>query len=320
MSRVCESCVSVIFDNSQFATGELQGAENPGVDARHQLALLGDVLARREVDAKRTILMTIDIAKAFPWASRPLLFAVLRARGLGGSLLRAVVARTGARAIAPGLQPGVDGRRGSIDLGLFEGAHASPRYFVLIIGTLIARLRALTDSEGRPVGVRVGGKRRGGDGRAGAPGGDELCDVVMGLYVGSLGFMDDVAALIEEIEHAPLVLKETRRCARWARSLLADEKTTVTATRLGDDDLPAVSRYVAGVTTTRTATWLMVRSTSDAAEGFRAHGVARAAVAREYVKRLNELANRTFDTAGGRLSVGGVLVVDGVNRHPRPPR
>ena len=106
------------------ATDKLQGAENPGVDARHQLTLLGDVLARREVDAKRTILMTLDITKAFPRASRPLLFAVLRARGLGGSLLRAVVARTGARAIAPGLQPGVDGRRGSIDLGLFEGARA----------------------------------------------------------------------------------------------------------------------------------------------------------------------------------------------------
>ena len=130
------------------ATDELQGVENPGVDARHQLALLGDVLARREVDAKRTFLLTLDIAKAFPRASRPLLFAVLRARGLGGSLLRAVIARTGATAMAPGLRPGVDGRRSSIDLGLFEGAHASPRNFVLIVDTLIARLRTRRSRRG----------------------------------------------------------------------------------------------------------------------------------------------------------------------------
>ena len=161
-----------------------------------------------------------------------------------GSLLRAVIARTGATAMAPGLRPGVDGRRSSIDLGLFEGAHASPRYFVLIVDTLIARLRELKDGTGRPVGVRVGGERRGGGGRAGTPSGDgpDAGDVVVGLYVGSLSFMDDVAALIDELEHAPLVLQETRRWARWARSLLADEKTTVTATRLGDDDLPPVPK------------------------------------------------------------------------------
>ena len=34
----------------------------------------------------------------------------------------------------------------------------------------------------------------------------------------------------------------------------------------------------------------------------------------------NELANRTFDTTGGRVSAGGVLSVDGANRHPRPRR
>jgi len=45
------------------------------------------------------------------------------------------------------------------------------------------------------------------------PGGDkpDAGDVAIGLYVGSLGFMDDIAALVEEIEHAPLMLKETRR-------------------------------------------------------------------------------------------------------------
>ena len=33
----------------------------------------------------------------------------------------------------------------------------------------------------------------------------------------------------------------------------------------------------------------------------------------------DELANRTFDTTGGRVPAGGVLsVVDGANRHPRP--
>ena len=207
------------------------------------------------------------------------------------AVLRAVIARTaGATAMAPGLRPGVDGRRSSIDLGLFEGAHASPRYFVLITDTLIARLRELKDGAGQPVGVRVGGERRGVGGRAGTPSGDgpDAGNIAVGLYVGSLGFMDDVAALIEEIEHAPLVLKETRRWARWARSLLADEKTTVTATRLGDDDLPAVPRYVAGAATTRAATWLWVRTRSDAAAGFHAHGVARAAVAHEYVKQLKQ--------------------------------
>ena len=32
----------------------------------------------------------------------------------------------------------------------------------------------------------------------------------------------------------------------------------------------------------------------------------------------NELANRTFDTTGGRLPAGGVLFVGGVIRHPWP--
>ena len=84
------------------------------------------------------------------------------------------------------------------------------------------------------------------------------------------------------------MLKETWRWARWARNLLANENMTATATRLGDDDLPVVPRYVAGAATTRAATWLGVRATSDAAAGFRAHGVARAAVAREYAKRLEQ--------------------------------
>ena len=36
----------------------------------------------------------------------------------------------------------------------------------------------------------------------------------------------------------------------------------------------------------------------------------------------NELVNRTFDTTGGRVPVpaGGVLSVDGANKHPRPQR
>ena len=34
----------------------------------------------------------------------------------------------------------------------------------------------------------------------------------------------------------------------------------------------------------------------------------------------NELANRTFDTTGGRVSAGGVLSVDGFNRHLWPRR
>ena len=34
----------------------------------------------------------------------------------------------------------------------------------------------------------------------------------------------------------------------------------------------------------------------------------------------DELANRTFDTTGGRVPAGGVLSVDGSNRHPRPQR
>ena len=34
----------------------------------------------------------------------------------------------------------------------------------------------------------------------------------------------------------------------------------------------------------------------------------------------NELANRTFDNRGGKVPAGGVLVVNGVNRHPRPRR
>ena len=34
----------------------------------------------------------------------------------------------------------------------------------------------------------------------------------------------------------------------------------------------------------------------------------------------NELANRTFDTTGGKVSARGVLSVGGVSRHPRPQR
>ena len=34
----------------------------------------------------------------------------------------------------------------------------------------------------------------------------------------------------------------------------------------------------------------------------------------------NELANRTFDTTGCRVPAGGVLSVDGANRHLRPRR
>ena len=34
----------------------------------------------------------------------------------------------------------------------------------------------------------------------------------------------------------------------------------------------------------------------------------------------NELANRTFDTNGGRVPAGGVLSVDGAIRHPWPQR
>ena len=34
----------------------------------------------------------------------------------------------------------------------------------------------------------------------------------------------------------------------------------------------------------------------------------------------NQLANRTFDDRGGKVPAGGVLVVNGANRHPRPRR
>ena len=34
----------------------------------------------------------------------------------------------------------------------------------------------------------------------------------------------------------------------------------------------------------------------------------------------NSLANHTFDNTSGRVLAGGVLVVDGANRHPRPRR
>ena len=49
----------------------------------------------------------------------------------------------------------------------------------------------------------------------------------------------------------------------------------------------------------------------------RLRGRTRAA---SMINSNNTWVNRTSDTTGGRVPAGGVLVVDGVNRHPRPRR
>ena len=87
-------------------------------------------MAHAEVRGRRLCVILIDIALAFPSSCRKVVLLALRARGERGAMLRAIARRIRQTGMAPGLGPGTDLRRVAISLGLFEGTHGSPLYFM----------------------------------------------------------------------------------------------------------------------------------------------------------------------------------------------
>jgi hypothetical protein len=191
---------------------ELQGMCQLGVDARHQLAMLNDVLKHRELNGKRTWCAAVDITRAFPTTDVYGVAAELRSRGVGGRLLRSVLTHISGLRYASGIAPGVDAEPVSAGIGLFQGSVISPHLFSLYVDDLARRLRTATDAEGCRIGVSFEN------------------DKGESLWCGCMLFMDDVFLLCDSREHLRLALDVVFQWAYEARYAIALKKTHVMAT------------------------------------------------------------------------------------------
>ena len=147
-------------------TNVWQAVGGVGVDYRHQIHVLVDVLAARAADGLATWGAAVDVALAFPSTEHALAALAAHASGARGHVLRAIVSLIVGVAVRARVAHGQHTDAIFLGVGLLEGAVLSPRLFAGAVDGLLAALRA------SGLGVRHGG-----------------------VWVGALMLMDDLVIL-----------------------------------------------------------------------------------------------------------------------------
>jgi hypothetical protein len=164
---------------------DFDGAGRP---RRHQLTIIIDVINHRELNGNRMWCAVIDITSALPTTDVYGIVTELRSRGVGGRLLRSVLAYISGLQYAHGIAPGVDAEPVSAGIGIFQGSVLSPRMLSIYVDDLARRLRVATNAEVRRIGVSFENAK------------DES------LWCGCVLFMDDIFLLCDSREHLHLAL------------------------------------------------------------------------------------------------------------------
>ena len=148
------------------STDEWQAVGGVGIDVRHQILVLVDVLAARAADGLVTWGAAVDVTRAFPSTEHALAALAAHGSGVRGHVLRALIGLIVGVSVRARIAPGQHTPAILLGVGLLEGAVLSPRLFAGVCDGLLAALRA------SGLGVSFGG-----------------------VWVGALMLMDDLVVL-----------------------------------------------------------------------------------------------------------------------------
>ena len=139
-----------LFVGRTRAISGWQAIGQSGVDTLSQVYYLHEAAQWRKARNRASYLLIADVAGAFPLTSRPLLWELLRRKGISGALLRVLQTLFDTNRVRLGLggshyTPAVDR-----DTGVAEGRVLSPLLFAFMVDELLEEVRA------HGLGVSVG--------------------------------------------------------------------------------------------------------------------------------------------------------------------
>ena len=184
------------------APGAWQASESWAgvVDGRHQIQVAVDLFAA----VPSALAVALDLRKAFPSASKPLMAWCAARRGLRGRLLKALTALHTGTSAQFRLADGTLTRLLKVTRGAFEGRISSPMAFGWVVDSLMPVLRRWRMPDGSELGVTVGAVR---------------------LF--ALLFVDDIVLLARSVDVANEMLRAVAAWTWNVRLALHPDKTGV---------------------------------------------------------------------------------------------
>ena len=123
---------------------EVQSVANPGVDSRHQISIILDLMAyHAATGAPGFLFAVIDMVRGFPTALREDVYLAMRRAGIPGRLIAAIAAFDYGSAVSIKIAPNRYTRPIPVTRGMLEGGSGSPGKFTIQCAGLARAVRDL---------------------------------------------------------------------------------------------------------------------------------------------------------------------------------
>ena len=137
---------------------EVQSVANPGVDSRHQISIILDLMAYHAATGAPGgfLFAVIDMVRGFPTALREDVYLAMRSAGIPGRLIAAIAAFDYGSAVAIKIAPNRYTRPIPVTRGMLEGGSGSPGKFTVQCAGLARAVRDLGCGVTSPAGIVSG--------------------------------------------------------------------------------------------------------------------------------------------------------------------